>query len=269
MTKKVIERNLNEGAAGLFVGGSSAECFLLSHEERLQCFSIGAQFAEKTSLIAHVGAISTDEAIDFAKAAKAMGYHAIAATPPFYYSFSSSAVAQYYYDISKAADMPVMIYNFPGNTSRPFALSDTHTRNLFLSDAIFGVKHTNLDLFQLERIQALNPNLQLFNGFDETMLCGYPLNLKGSIGSTFNFMLPHYLEISRLLNSGLFVEARDMQRRANNIMEAICSVGLISAIKYILNKQGYNVGHPRRPFTKLTEEQSLFIDKILEDNLFC
>ena len=31
-----MERNLREGAAGFFVGGSSGECFLLTEAERIQ-----------------------------------------------------------------------------------------------------------------------------------------------------------------------------------------------------------------------------------------
>ncbi len=39
--QRVMERNLAEGAAGFFVGGSSAECFLLTEAERKSHFPIG------------------------------------------------------------------------------------------------------------------------------------------------------------------------------------------------------------------------------------
>ena len=32
--QKLMQRNINEGAAGFFVGGSSGECFMLTEAER-------------------------------------------------------------------------------------------------------------------------------------------------------------------------------------------------------------------------------------------
>ena len=83
--QKLMQRNINEGAAGFFVGGSSGECFMLTEAERVQVFEAAAAYAGKTNLIAHVGAIGTAEAVRYAKAAMGMGYDVVAATAPFYY----------------------------------------------------------------------------------------------------------------------------------------------------------------------------------------
>ncbi|MFI3227740.1 MAG: dihydrodipicolinate synthase family protein [Clostridia bacterium] len=264
---KVMTRNIDEGGSGLFVGGSSGECFLLSETERIACFEVGASLKDRANLIAHVGAISTDEAIRYAKSAKQMGYDFVAATAPFYYGFSSKEVCQYYYDIAKEADVPVIIYNFPGNTHREFALSDPNFVELFKSDAIAGFKQTNYNLFQMERILNINPDLLAFNGFDETMVAGQALGAIGSIGSTFNMMLPHYKKIYDLASQGKKEEALALQIKANNCMEAMCSVGLIAAIKYVLGAQGYPVGDPRRPFTPLNDAQKQYVDDVLAKNL--
>lgn len=265
--QKVMERNLDEGGVGLFVGGSSGECFLLTEAERIQCFEAAAIFKNRANLIAHVGAIGTDEAIRYTKAAMALGFDFVAATAPFYYGFSSKQICQYYYDISNAAQAPVLIYNFPGNTHREFDVSNPDYIELFKSGAVLGVKQTNYNLFQMERILNLNPALLAFNGFDETMVAGQTLGAIGSIGSTFNMMMPHYKKIFDLGNEGKRDEALTLQRKANNCMEAMCKVGLISAIKYVLAKQGYPVGEARRPFSPLTQEQKSFVDSVLAQNL--
>ena len=110
--QKLMQRNINEGAAGFFVGGSSGECFMLTESERVQVFEAAAAYAGKTNLIAHVGAIGTAEAVRYAKAAMGMGYDVVAATAPFYYGFSPKEVCRYYYDIAEASGSPVLIYNF-------------------------------------------------------------------------------------------------------------------------------------------------------------
>ena len=233
----------------------------------MQIFGIAAKRKDRAYLVAHVGAISTGEAEEYARCARELGYDAVAATPPFYYGFSSGDIYTYYEQIARAAGMPVLIYNFPGNTGKPFDLNDPVTRKLFQSDFIQGVKHTNQVVYQMERIRHLNPKLKILNGFDETMVAGLALGADGSIGSTFNFMLPHYLTVYRLFNEGCIEEAREAQVKANNIMEALCSVGLIPAIKYVLGSMGIDVGPARRPFGTLSDEQKSMLDRVIGENL--
>ena len=263
----VMRRNLAEGAAGFFVGGSSGECFLLTEAERIRVFEAGAALRGQANLIAHVGAIGTAEAVRYAKAAMALGYDFCAATAPFYYGFGPKEVCDYYYAIAEAAGAPVLIYNFPGNTHRQFDVADPDTIALFRSGAILGVKQTNYDLFQMERILNLNPDLIAFDGYDETMVAGQALGAIGSIGSTFNMMLPHYKKIFTMFEAGDRAGALALQHKANNCMQAMCRVGLIPAIKYALARQGYPVGEARAPFRPLTDEQKAYVDAVLDRDL--
>ena len=264
---KLMNWNLSQGVEAFFMGGSSAECFLLSPEERKETFEIASQFLDRAYLVAHVGAISTREAEDYARFAASLHYDAIAATPPFYYGFGSEDIYHYYEAISQAAGMPVLIYNFPGNTGKPFDLSNPVTKKLFQSDFIMGVKHTNQVVYQLERIKALNPSLIVMNGFDETMVAGLALGADGSIGSTFNFMYPHYKHIYDLFLAHKHEEAREAQIKANNIMAALCDVGLIPAIKYVLTTMGIPAGIARRPFRMPNDAQKAMLDAVLRENL--
>lgn len=84
---RLMDWNMEQGAESFFIGGSSAECFLLSREERIRTFEIAAKRKEKAFLIAHAGAISTGEAEAYARCARQLGFDAVAATPPFYYVF--------------------------------------------------------------------------------------------------------------------------------------------------------------------------------------
>ena len=264
---RLMDWNMEQGAEAFFIGGSSAECFLLSREERMKIFGIAARRKDRAYLVAHVGAIATGEAEAYARCARQLGYDAVAATPPFYYGFSSGDIYTYYEQIARAAGMPVLIYNFPGNTGKSFDLNDPVTRKLFQSDFILGVKHTNQVVYQMERIRHLNPKLKILNGFDETMVAGLALGADGSIGSTFNFMLPHYRTVYRLFKEGRIEEAREAQVKANNIMEALCGVGLIPAIKYVLGTMGIAAGPARRPFGTLSDEQKSMLDRVIGENL--
>ena len=263
----LMSRCCDEGARGLFIGGSSAECFLMSHKELMETFEIASEMKPRATLIAHVGTFATKEAVEYAKYAKELGYDGIAATPPFYYGFDSAAISRYYYDIYEAVEMPLFVYNFPGNTGKDFNLSDPNYIELFKSGVIAGVKHTNQIVYQLERFKHLNPELILLNGYDETMIAALSLGADGAVGSTFNFMYPHYALIYEAFKAGDIERARQLQVKANNIMNVCVDAGLFPAIKYILNKQGIDAGLPRKPFLPLGEDAKARIDAVLAENL--
>ncbi|MDR1831861.1 MAG: dihydrodipicolinate synthase family protein [Fusobacteriaceae bacterium] len=264
---KLMERNLKEGTAGFFIGGSSAEFLLMTFQERVLEYEIASAFVGKCDMIAHVGALATKKAVGYAKAAKKCGYNHIAAIPPIYYGFTTREICDYFYDISRAVDMPVIIYNFPGNTKREIDLRDKDWAALLKSEAVEGIKHTNQVVYQMERIMAHNPKLKIWDGFDETMIACMAYGCTGAIGTTFNIMLPHYQKLFDAFRAGKLTEARELQRKANNIMEALVNVGLISATKYILTRQGIDAGPARKPFSQLTDEQKAYVDGIWDANI--
>jgi len=160
-----------------------------------------------------------------------------------------------------------MVYNFPGNTGKSFDLSDPDIRGLLKSDIVWGIKHTDYNLFLLERIMEINPKLVVMNGYDETMISGLAIGADGSVGSTFNVILPHFLKIYNAYLSGKTIEAQSLQVKANNILSVFCDVGLIAAIKYVLTLQGIDAGNPRSPFNSLTDEQKESVRDVLDVNL--
>ena len=123
---KLIEYNVRKGVDGFYVGGSTGEGMLLTVDERKQLFRASAEAnAGRTTMIAHVGTICTDHAIELAKYAKEVGFDAISAVAPYYYSFSYDAIKNYYLDIVNSVDIPMIIYNFPNasgfNFTKPIA----------------------------------------------------------------------------------------------------------------------------------------------------
>lgn len=263
---KLMDWNQSQGAEGFFIGGSSGECFLLSSGERNELFAAAAARKETAYLIAHVGAISVKEAKEYTRCAVQEGFDAIAATPPFYYGFDSRSICRYYYEIAEEAGMPVIIYNFPANTGKKFDVTNPDYQELFRSGAILGVKHTNQEVYQMERIKNLNPDLILMNGFDETMAAGIAMGADGSIGSTFNFMYPHYRELYETCLRGEREKALALQRKANNVMSACCEAGLIPSIKYLLTEMGIDAGEARLPFLPLTGTQKKSVIRAAEEN---
>ena len=91
----LVKHNVNMGADGFYVCGSTAEAFLLTTEERKQVMEIVKATAPEKTLIAHIGSISEDEAHTLADHANALGYDAISSVAPFYYKFSFGEIKDY------------------------------------------------------------------------------------------------------------------------------------------------------------------------------
>jgi len=252
--RELIDYNLEKGVQGFYVGGSTAEAFMLTEEERLLVMKTVSDHAKgRCTLIAHVGCISTAQAIRLAKAAKEWGYDAMSAVAPFYYKFNFKEIKKYYYDIVDAVDLPMIIYNFPAFSG--VNLTVENVKEFLCDDRFIGVKHTSSDYFALEQFKAAFPDKILYNGYDETFLAGLSMGADGAIGSTFNLMAEKFIQIREAFIKEDLKTAQELQKEANRIIQALCKVGVMQGEKAIMDALGLEFGPARAPFAPLSEEQ--------------
>lgn len=264
--RKLVRRQITTGVNGFYVGGSTAEAFLLSYNERAHLFEVVVNEVNGVvPVICHVGDISTDKAINLGTAAHQAGADAISAVPPFYYGFSLDEIKRYYIDIVEAVDLSLILYNFPAFTGITI---DLHTAGeLFRDERIIGIKHTSSDLYQLERMRAADSELSILIGHDETFLAGKMFGANGAVGSTFNFMARHFLAMSEFVDAGKIEEARELQHRANTIIDVLQKVGVFRGIKYILESSGIECGACRKPFRPLTNDEKQTLHPVIESEV--
>lgn len=260
---------LNEGADGLFIGGSVGECFLQSLDERIHTFELASALKSRTQIYAHVGSIGTGHAVEMARAARACGISNIASTPPFYFSFTTKELAHYFYDLAEAANAPILYYDIPSSTHTDLDVKDPEIRELLLSGAIGGIKHTNLLSYRMKQIRSVNPNIKIMGGFESRMVPMLTYDCDGFIGSTFNFMLPQYMKIIEFFGSNTKGNGQlyQLMQDSTDILQLLLSSGLPASIKYILTKQGIDAGSVRRPLLDLDEAKKKALDDILAKKL--
>lgn len=251
--KKLVDFNIENGIDGFYVGGSTGEGLLLSYEERKQIFKCVKDAADgRVTLIAHVGTISTDAAIDMAKCAEGLGYDAVSAVAPFYYGFPLEAVLGYYNDIANSTSLPMIIYNFPN--SGGFSLTRDIANELFKNEKFIGIKHTSSDMFALQRFKQLDRDIVVYNGFDETLLAGLAMGADGAIGSTYNFMGKKFKKIMNDFMQGKLAEAQKGQNEADEIISEMIKYGVFQSEKAVLTEMGIDMGECRKPFLPITDE---------------
>ena len=258
--EKLVKLNLDKGVTGFYVGGSTAEAFMLSEEERKYVYKLVKEMTNgECTLIAHIGCISTKQTIELGKYVEELGYDAISSVAPFYYKFSFDEIKNHYFHTVSEVDLPMLVYNFPSFSG--VTLSVAQLSEFLTDDRFMGIKHTSNDYFALEQFKTNFPEKVIYNGFDEMFLAGLSMGADGAIGSTFNFMAEKFINIYNLFREGKQQEAFKVQQEANKIISTLCKVGVFQGEKAVLNLMGLDFGDVREPFAKITKEQYNLIEK--------
>ncbi|MDS0979857.1 N-acetylneuraminate lyase [Staphylococcus hominis] len=248
---------------GLYVNGSSGENFLISKEQKKQIFKVVKEaIGNDVKLIAQVGSLDLNEAIELGKYATDLGYDALSAVTPFYYPFSFEEIKQYYFDIIEATQNKMIIYAIPDLTG--VNISINQFKELFNNEKIVGVKYTAPNFFLLERIRKAFPDKLILSGFDEMLVQAVISGVDGAIGSTYNVNGRRARQIYDLAREGKVEEAYKIQHDTNNIIETVLSMGIYPTLKEILKTRGIDGGVPKRPFSPFNEANRKELNQLIE-----
>ena len=229
IAKNAIE---TEKLDGLYVNGSSGENFLISKEQKKQIFRVVKEtVGDDVNLIAQIGSLDLNEAIELGKYATELGYDALSAVTPFYYPFSFEEIKQYYFDIIEATQNNMIIYAIPDLTG--VNISIEQFGELFNHEKVVGVKYTAPNFFLLERIRKAFPNKLILSGFDEMLVQATISGVDGAIGSTYNVNGRRVRQIFDLAREGKIAEAYQIQHDTNDIIETVLSMGICNTQRNI------------------------------------
>ena len=159
----------------------------------------------------------------------------------------------------------MVIYNIPQFSG--VSINADNMTEIIGRSRIEGLKYTDLNLYELERIRRKFPQIKIMFGKDESLLYALPAGVDGAIGSTYNFTLKLFKKIWNAYRQGQLQEAEKLQHEANIMISEMLRVkNIIAAEKYLLGKKGIQCGNCRAPFRPLTEEEKHILDGIGDIN---
>lgn len=263
--REVVSQNIEEqGVDGLYVNGSSGENFMLSTEQKKTIFKIAQDENNgRIKMIAQVGSINIDEAIELGKYATELGYDSLSAVTPYYYPFSFAEIKHYYNTIIEETNNNMIIYAIPALTGVSMDMSQFD--ELFENEKIIGVKYTDGDFFLLERLRKRYPNKLIFSGFDEMLIYGLISGVDGAIGSTYNVNGKQAREIMNLVAEGKVAAAYEVQHNNNDLIEQILNLGLYQTLKEILNQKGIDAGTCKKPMSGFDKSKLGEVKQLISD----
>ena len=112
-----VERLVAAGIHGLVPTGTTGEFTTLSPEEYRRVIELYVESAAgRVPVIAGIGALSTQGAIDLAQHAEKVGADAIMLVPPFYDPLDFTTLKAFLTAVAGSISIPVVYYNVPGAT---------------------------------------------------------------------------------------------------------------------------------------------------------
>ena len=242
----VVQDLLHENIGGLYLTGSTGECFLMTDEERNRTIEIVAEEVRgRVPLIAHVGDVGTRKSIELAKQAERLGVDAISSVPPFYWHFTEDELYGYYRDLAGSTSLPFIIYNIQLAGLLQFQL----LQKLAKLPNVCGVKYTATTHYEINLLKnKLGQDFQVFSGCDEMGLSGLMFGADGLIGSFYNLMPELYVAICNAVAAKQIDLAAKLQRDADLVIALALQYCYVSVIKIAMGWKGVDGGYCRAPF---------------------
>lgn len=260
VVEQQVDRLVETGVAGAFVGGTTGESLSLTVDERIALTETwaGASRDRGLKLIAHVGGNCLPDAQRLAADAERHGVDAIAAFAPSFFRPSSAKQLVHFGAAiaSHAPNTPFYFYDIPSMTSVRLPTVELLVHGATQIPTLAGIKYTNNDLVQLQNcLQYDRGRFDILFGCDEALLAGLSLGARGAVGSTYNFAAPLYHRVIRAFEAGDLAEAQRQQARAVQMVETIAAFGFISASKSVMAMIGIDCGPARSPLAPLSPGQ--------------
>jgi N-acetylneuraminate lyase len=248
----LVDRLLDAGVDGVYVGGNTGEWYLQTLEERKAAARCAVESAHgRGRVLVHVGCNSTADALELARHAERIGADGISSLPPYVARCTGCEIVNYYKRIASATELPCFVYHFPALTGPgPLqAIADL--------PGIRGVKFTDMNLYELGLLaERRSDGFLVLNGHDQVLLPGLVMGARGGVGSFYNVYPELFVSLYRAWKSGDMSIAESCQRQINQRIQAVKKHRLIPALKFMVCLHGIEAGVCREPVLPLsTEEQ--------------
>jgi 4-hydroxy-tetrahydrodipicolinate synthase len=246
--RKLVSFLADSGVDGVISSGTTGEFPLLREEERrLAVETVVEAAAGRIAVVAQTGMATTAATIAMTRFARQAGADAALVVSPYYYRVSDTALIEHYRRVADAAeDMPVFLYNIPGNTGNnlsPAVVAQLarHCPN------IAGIKDSSGDLIQLaEYIAGAERRFYTLEGNDRLILAALANGADGSASGNAGVVPEPFVELFRAFRAGDLPGALRAQQRATEVAR-ILGDGDLGLFKGVLKRRGIDVGPMRRP----------------------
>ena len=260
----LIDRLAAAGVHGLVSGGSTGENYAETVEERLEIARFVVERAKgRLPVFVGTGALRTPDSIALAEGAKAMGADGLLLGTPPYSVPTERENALNALAIDRAADMPIILYNYPGRMGvemgREFLDRVGRSRN------VIGIKESSGDINRLHLLARDYPHIQMSCGMDDQALEFFAWGARNWICAGSNFLPEeHVLLYETCVLQGDFVKGRRIMSAMLPLMRVLEQGGkFIQCVKHGVETTGLRAGPMRPPLKGLNKDERRELEQVI------
>ena len=244
---------IDHGCTGIVAPGSLGEGATLVHKEKVELLrTLIAAVGDRVPVMAAVSALSTAEAVEFAKEAERVGCRGLMVLPPYVYKGTWEEMRFHFTSIFHATGLDCMLYNNPiayGTDVMPEQVAELADRYPML----VSVKESSTDVRRVTAIRALcGDRLALFVGVDDVIVEGIAAGASGWIAGVVNACPKESVDLFNLAMSGSHEEARKLYEWMLPLLRLDTTFDFVQLIKLIQVEVGMGNARVRPPRLELT-----------------
>jgi len=261
---EIVDFLIDAGVHGIISAGTTGEYYAQSLDERFELMKfIQNRIAGRTSFIVGTGAIRTEESIEYAKAAVEVGADALLVATPPYAIPTERENAQHALAIDSVANLPVMLYNYPGRMGA--MMGEEYLDHVSTSPNFCAIKESSGDPNRTHLLALNYPNIQMSCGMDDQALEFFAWGARSWVCAGSNFAP----EIHIALYQACAVEGDfDKGRRIMSAMMPLMSVleqggKFIQCVKHAMSARDLPAGPPRKPLQPLNNDDRSSLEQVI------
>jgi len=260
----VVDYLLAAGVHGIISGGSTGENYTQTVAERIALAEfVQARIKGRCPFVVGTGAMLTDESLALAVAARDMRADAILLASPPYAVPTDRENALNALAIDKAANLPIMLYNYPHRTGT--MMGPEFLDRVGRSRNFCGIKESSGDINRVHLLARDYPHIQLGCGMDDQALEFFAWGAPFWVCGGSNFLPAEHIALyDACVGRGDFATGRRIMAAMLPLMRVLEQGGkFIQTIKYGVTLNGIEAGAMRRPLIGLNKDEKRSLEQVV------
>ncbi len=260
---QVIDYLIENGVHGLISGGSTGENYAQTVDERLELAKFThQQLKGRLPLVVGTGAMQTPDSIALASGAREIGADAILLASPPYSVPTDRENALNALAIDKAANLPVMLYNYPHRTGT--MMGEEFLDRVGRSRNFCGIKESSGDINRVHLLARDYPHIQLGCGMDDQALEFFAWGAPFWVCGGSNFLPAEHVALYHAcVVEGNFAKGRRIMSAMMPLMRVLEQGGkFIQTIKHGVTMNGIDAGVMRPPLKGLNKDDKRALEQV-------
>ena len=249
--RRLVRFHVENGTAGVVVGGTTGESATLSDAELLQLVTEAQEAAAgRLQVIAGAGLPSTAATVARVRALAPLRPDGVLVVTPAYVKPTQEGLFRHYAAVAAASDLPVILYNVPGRTG--VDLAPATVGRLAAVPNVVALKEAVAGAARVRELRAAAPDIAVLSGDDPTAREALLAGAVGVISVTANVAPRLMADMVAAARRGDAAQAAAVDARLAGLHEALFAEPNPIPAKWALAQMGLMGEGIRLPLTPLT-----------------